>query len=275
MDAKPFVKWAGGKTQLLPVIRSMMPSSFRCYYEPFVGGGALFFDLKPVPAVINDANPALVNAYRWVRDDPYAVNAELRRLDAEIAQDGEPFFYVARNLFNKKKLAGELDAELAALFVFLSKHSFNGIFRENRKGEYNAPTNHFTGASTTEEILLADSAVLKNTEILCGDFEDAVRNAQKDNFVFFDSPYAPLKATSFDKYTASGFPDEDHRRLADVFRKLDKRGCFLMLTNHDTPFVRSLYDGFHIRTVSARRSINCDGGNRKGTEIVVTNYRNG
>lgn len=270
--AKPFVKWAGGKTQLLPVIQEMMPEHFGNYFEPFLGGGALFFSVRPSRSVINDVNPSLVNAYRQLREDAELVNYQLRLLDDKIAIVGEPYFYDVRKMFNEKREKGEYDSQLAAIFIFLSKHSFNGLFRENSKGEYNSPSNHWTGRSTPESILLADSKALKETEILCGDFEDAVRDAGKDDFVFFDSPYAPLKATSFDKYMAAGFPKEQHERLASVFRDLDRRGCRCMLTNHDTQFVRNLYRGFRMKTVPARRSINADGKNRKGTELIVTNY---
>ena len=167
---------------------------------------------------------------------------------------------------------GEYDSQLAAIFIFLSKHSFNGLFRQNSKGEYNTPSNHWTGRSTPESVLLADSEALKEADILCGDFEDAVRDAGKGDFVFFDSPYAPLKTTSFDKYMAAGFPKEEHERLACVFRNLDKRGCYCMLTNHDTPLVRNLYKGFRMRTVPARRSISADGQKRMGSELIITNY---
>lgn len=270
--AKPFVKWAGGKTQLLPVIHEMIPEYYNNYFEPFVGGGALFFSVQPVHAVINDTNPSLINAYRQLREDAALVNHQLRLLDDNISRIGEPYFYDARREFNEKSKKGEYDPRLAAIFIFLSKHSFNGLYRENAKGEYNAPSNHWTGASTPEEILLADSEALRGADIRCGDFEDAVRDAGKGDFVFLDSPYAPLKETSFDKYTAKGFPKEEHERLSRVFRDLDRRGCSCMLTNHDTPFVRALYEGFRMKTVPARRSINADGKNRKGTELIVTNY---
>ena len=270
--AKPFVKWVGGKTQLLPVIHEMMPEYYNNYFEPFVGGGALFFSVQPAHAVINDANLSLINTYRQLRDEAALVNHQLCLLDDRISVVGEPYFYDVRKVFNEKREKGEYDSQLAAIFIFLSKHSFNGLFRENSKGEYNSPSNHWTGRSTPESVLLADSKTLKETEILCGDFEDAVHDAGKGDFAFLDSPYAPLKATSFDKYMAAGFPKEQHERLANVFRDLDRRGCRCMLTNHDTPFIRDLYRGFRMRTVPARRSISADGQKRKGTELIVTNY---
>lgn len=271
-NVKPFVKWVGGKTQLLPVIHEMMPKDYNRYYEPFVGGGALFFDLQPEDAVINDINPSLINTYRQLRADATLVNHHLRLLDEAIAHEGEAYFYDVRTLFNEKMKKREMDSQLAAIFIFLSKHSFNGLFRQNSRGEYNSPSNHETGPSTPEEILLADGEVLRGKTVLCGDFEQAVRDANRNDFVFIDSPYAPLKATSFDKYTATGFAKEEHERLACVFRDLDGRGCQCMLTNHNTKFIRSLYDGFNMREVSVRRSINSDGAHRHGKEIIITNY---
>ena len=271
-NVKPFVKWAGGKTQLLPVIREMMPDRYDRYFEPFVGGGALFFDLMPERASINDINPSLVNTYRQLRDNAKLVNYQLRLLDDKISRIGEMYFYDVRRVFNEKLKKGEYDSQLAAIFIFLSKHSFNGLFRQNSKGEYNTPSNHETGPSTPEGILLADGEALKGADILCGDFEDAVRDAGEGDFVFIDSPYAPLKATSFDKYTAAGFAREEHERLSRVFRDLDRRGCRCMLTNHNTEFIRRLYDGFSMCEVSVRRSINSDGAHRHGKEIIITNY---
>lgn len=271
-NVKPFVKWVGGKTQLLPVIHEMMPKTYNRYFEPFVGGGALFFDLQPKEAIINDVNPSLINAYRQLRADAALVNQQLRLLDETIAHEGEAYFYDVRTLFNKKLKREEMDAQLAAIFIFLSKHSFNGLFRQNNKGEYNSPSNHYTGSSTSEEILLADGKTLRGRTILCVDFEIAVRDASRGDFVFIDSPYAPLKATCFDKYTAVGFTKEDHKRVARVFHNLDKRGCLCMLTNHNTEFIRSLYEGFNMREVSVRRAINSDGAHRHGKEIIITNY---
>ena len=271
-NVKPFVKWVGGKTQLLPTIREMMPTTFERYYEPFVGGGALFFDLKPSHAVINDINRSLITTYKQLRVNASLVNDQLRLLDESIAEMGEQYFYDVRKIFNEKMKKEEYDSQLAAIFIFLSKHSFNGLYRQNSHGEYNSPSNHMTGPSTPEEILIADSNVLKDTDILCMDFEEALESASHDDFVFLDSPYAPLNATSFDKYTASGFSKEDHERLARVFRDLDVRGCHCMLTNHNTDFIRTLYHDFNMREVSVRRAINSDGAHRRGKEVNITNY---
>lgn len=269
---KPFVKWVGGKTQLLPTIREMMPPNFHRYFEPFVGGGALFFDLRPRRAVINDINLALITTYKQLRMNANLVNVQLRLLDESIAEMGEPYFYEIRKIFNAKMKKDEYDSQLAAIFIFLSKHSFNGLYRQNKHGEYNSPSNHEIGPSTPKEILFADSGVLKNVEILCTDFEEALESAGRDDFVFLDSPYVPLNTTSFDKYTASGFSKENHERLARVFRDLDARGCHCMLTNHNTDFIRQLYHDFNWKEVSVRRAINSDGAHRRGKEIIITNY---
>lgn len=270
--ARPFIKWVGGKTQLLPILSQMMPKHYKTYYEPFVGGGAFFFHLQPKHAVINDVNPVLINAYRQIQKNVERVNLQLRILDCNIARKGEPYFYEVRDFFNQKMRAGEYDTLLAAMFVFLSKHSFNGLFRLNAKGDYNTPSNHSDVLSTPASDLLEVKEALQYTNILCGDFQASLDWAKEGDFVFLDSPYAPLKETSFDKYTEDGFAKEDHERLAKTFRNLTEHGVSCMLTNHGTPFIRRLYDGFHIHEVSVRRSINSDGKHRTGREVIITNY---
>lgn len=177
-----------------------------------------------------------------------------------------------RERYNLKIRRGENDIEQAALLIFLNKHCFNGLYRVNAEGLFNVPYNKSQRSSYSRGNLTAASLQLRNAEILCGDFEAACRNAGEKDFVFLDSPYAPLKADSFLSYTRSGFPREDHERLAGLFRRLDRKGAYCMLTNHDTPFIRSLYEGYRIEAVAVKRLINSDASNRVGREVIIRNY---
>lgn len=273
--AQPFVKWAGGKRQLLGEIRRRLPVTFDSYYEPFVGGGAVFFDLQPQQAAINDVNSSLVNAYCQIRDAPLDVMNCLDACDAGQMKsaDAKAYYYEVRERYNEALAAGIADSESAALFIYINKHCFNGLYRVNAKGRFNVPFNNSKRASYLPENIFSLSEVLKSAVITCGDFEPAVRNAKAGDFVFFDSPYVPLKADTFEAYTKEGFSKEEHERLAKLFRTLAQRGVFCMLTNHDTPFIRELYDGFSIDSVAVRRSINSDASKRTGTEVIITSYR--
>ena len=275
---KPIIKWVGGKTQLLEHIRKRLPPSFvdQRYYEPFLGGGAVLLDLtylKSVNAVASDTNPELINMYNQVRDNVSKVIIELEKLDVchESYSDPKAFYYDVRKDFNTH-LSSRTPTQ-AARFIYLNKHCFNGLYRVNSKGEFNVPFNgKKTGGSFDPEHLIKVSVQLKNTTLFCDDFENVVEDATAHDFVFFDSPYAPLTPTSFTDYTKEGFKYEDHLRLADLFKELTNRGCYCMLTNHDTPLIRELYKDFNIEVVDVRRSINRNGNDRKGKEVIITNY---
>ena len=270
---KPLLKWAGGKTQLLPVIRELLPASFNRYFEPFLGGAAVLLALEPERPVVNDLNPELVNLYVQVRDSPLAFMDALMHLDArhEASPDTRTHFHEARDDFNSH--LGERTPEQAARLVFLNKHCFNGLYRVNAKGRFNVPFNNKrSGSSFDRDNVLAVSACLRRATILEGDFENAASGAQQGDFVFFDSPYAPLNPASFTDYTKEGFALEDHERLARLFRRLADQGVFCMLTNHDTPLVRELYRGFAQRVVPVARHINANGDGRRGVEVIVTSY---
>lgn len=268
----PFVKWAGGKRQLLPAIARRMPGQFRDYYEPFVGGGAVFMNFQPHSCHISDLNRALINAYLQIRDDPWQVMTVLTKLDAALTRTGAAFYYEARERYNQKLQGAQYDVEAASLFIFLNKHCFNGLYRVNAKGSFNVPYNGSVRPSYDTANLEALSRFLKGVTIGCMDFEEAVLRATSGDFVFFDSPYAPLTASSFEKYTKEGFTTADHLRLAHLFRTLSDRGCLLMLTNHDTPLVRELYQGFSIESLPVKRLINRDAAHRTGREVLITNY---
>lgn len=270
----PFVKWAGGKRQLLKQIRERMPQKYNKYYEPFVGGGAVVFDLLPERAVINDINKALINTYQQICNESEAFIDVVNRLDREMWEDGKEYYYALRERYNDKLIQGEFDIELAALFVFINKHCFNGLYRVNGKGLFNVPYNKSRNQSIEAEAIRATSEYLKSVTIMNGDFQNACEEAKEHDFVFIDSPYAPLNPTSFEAYTKEGFDMESHKRLADLYDKLTARGCYCMLTNHNTELINELYGnkGYRMDVVHVKRFINSDASKRVGEEIIICNY---
>lgn len=270
----PFVKWAGGKRQLIPQIRERMPKQYNNYYEPFVGGGAVIFELQPEAAIINDINRALINAYQMICNHPQEFLQEINRLDTEMWEDGKKYYYSLREHYNDKLMKSEFDVELAALFVFINKHCFNGLYRVNGKGLFNVPYNNSRRSSVDEKSIMEISEFLKDVIIISGDFEVACEGAGEGDFVFIDSPYAPLNPTSFESYTKEGFDIESHKRLANLFDELTARGCYCMLTNHNTELINELYGnkGYKIDVVSVKRMINSDASNRVGEEVIICNY---
>ena len=270
----PFVKWAGGKRQLIPQIRERMPEKDNDYYEPFIGGGAVIFDLLPANALINDINKALINTYRTICNEPDAFLKEVNRLDNDMWEDGKKYYYSIREHYNDKLMRSEYDVELAALFVFINKHCFNGLYRVNGKGLFNVPYNNSRRVSVDEDVIIATSEYLRGVTIIDGDFEQACKNAKKGDFVFIDSPYAPLNPTSFESYTKEGFDIESHKRLAKLYDELTARGCYCMLTNHNTELINELYGNkdYKIDVVSVKRMINSDASNRVGEEVIICNY---
>ena len=270
----PFVKWAGGKRQLIPQIRERMPEKYNDYYEPFVGGGAVMFDLLPANAQINDINKALINTYRTICNESDAFLKEVNRLDNDMWEDGKKYYYSIREHYNDKLMRSEYDVELAALFVFINKHCFNGLYRVNGKGLFNVPYNNSRRVSVDENVIIATSEYLRGVTIIDGDFEQACKNAKKGDFVFIDSPYAPLNPTSFESYTKEGFDIESHKRLAKLYDELTARGCYCMLTNHNTELINELYGNkdYKIDVVSVKRMINSDASNRVGEEVIICNY---
>lgn len=270
----PFLKWAGGKRQLLNQIKERMPKEYNDYYEPFIGGGAVLFELQPEKATINDINTSLINVYRQVKDNTDEFIELVKKLDSEMWEDGKEYYLDIREKYNDKLLKKEYDLELAALFTFMNKHCFNGLYRVNKKGLFNVPYNKSRRTSIEEEAIRETAKYLKTVNILEGDFEEACKNAKKGDFIFFDSPYAPLNPTSFEAYTKEGFDVESHKRLAKLYDKLTERGCYCMLTNHNTEFINELYSnkGYRIDVVSVKRMINSDASNRKGEEVIICNY---
>lgn len=271
---KPFLKWAGGKRQLLGEILERIPHSFENYIEPFLGGGAVLFALQPKRALINDINASLIHTYKTIASEPQEFIDKIKELDSRIAEGGKEYYYFIRELYNGKLMREEFDIELAAFFVFLNKHCFNGLYRVNAKGLFNVPYNNSKKSSIDEEVIFEVSKYLKNLTICLGDFEDACKDAKEGDFIFLDSPYAPLNPSSFESYTKEGFDMESHVRLAKLFDDLTKRGCFCMLTNHNTEFINDLYGnkGYKMDVVSVKRMINSDASKRIGEEIIICNY---
>lgn len=273
LDISPAVKWAGGKRQLLERIIERMPESYNHYFEPFVGGGAVLFGLQPEAATVNDINGELINLYQTIKEQPEGFMQQLAALDS--ADCDKEYYYKQRERYNEKIKAGEHDVELAALFVWLNKHCFNGLYRVNRHGLFNVPYNNKNGStrSADDDNIKAMASFLQRVKIMQGDFEASVAEAEAGDFIFFDSPYAPINATSFEDYTKEGFAEEEHRRLAELYKALDKKGCYCMLTNHDVPLIRELYADYNIEVVEVKRLINRNANARTGTEVIITNYQ--
>lgn len=273
-DIGPFVKWAGGKKQLLTRLEDHMPAEYNRYYEPFIGGGALLLDVQPARAVINDVNEQLLNVYRQLKSDAESVIKALRKMD-EVECDGKHYTDM-RNEYNKKIMKQELDAECASMTIWINKHCFNGLYRVNSKGLFNVPYNNkVNGVSMNEDNLRNIGRYLNESdvEIREGDFEVACSDVQAGDFVYFDSPYIPVSETAnFTDYTKDGFGYEDHCRLAELFKRLSAAGAKVMLSNHNVDLVYQLYDGFNIEPVDVKRAINRDASKRVGKEVIITNY---
>lgn len=196
----------------------------------------------------------------------------MNEYDYGILNNGKEYYYQVREHYNNKIINSEYDLDLAALFVFLNKHCFNGLYRVNKNGLFNVPYNNSVCKSYFSEAIIAASEVLQKSTILNDDFEMVCGLAEQGDFIFVDSPYAPLNPTSFESYTKEGFGIEEHIRLSEIYRKLDDKGCYCMLTNHNTEFINKLYDDFKIEVVDVKRMINSDAKNRVGKEVIITNY---
>jgi len=279
VKCSPFIKWAGGKRQLLAELGRRLPPSWDTYYEPFVGGGALLVHLENsgllTRAVISDLNSELINLYRVVKDTPGAL---ITALASEEFQNNEETYRLLKERFNSIIGSPDHRLERAALLIYLNKHGFNGLWRVNRQGRFNVPFGSYKKRSIPSETsILKFSAMLEKVKIQNRDFETAVRPAKKGDFIYFDPPYQPLsKTASFTDYNSRGFPFEEQERLARLFTRLSKKGVCVMLSNSKVAEIEDLYAGFTIDTVDAKRFINCNGERRKGIqEIIVTNYATG
>ena len=291
--AKPFVKWVGGKSQLIEQLETLLPVNFSyrkeiTYIEPFVGGGAMLFHMLQKYsnikyAVINDINPDLTTCYRIVRDNPSELISTLKDIQSEYyalpnEEVRKEFFLQKREAFNTKTVG---DIDNSALFLFLNRTCFNGLYRVNKAGKFNVPFGRYkTPTICDEATIYADSNLLQRVEILTGDFEHTIKRVSGETFFYLDPPYKPLNATSnFNDYAKESFDDAEQIRLKKFCDKLNDMGVAFMLSNSDgmqgdikDPFFDNLYIDYQIRRVLASRSINSVGSKRgKLTEIVVGN----
>ena len=277
IKGKPFVKWAGGKRQILDKLTKLIPDEFNTYYEPFIGGGALFFELSPKDAVINDSNKELMNVYEVLCNEK-KFEKMCRLLNKYERKHTEEFYYEIRNIDrNEKKFNKLKDFKRAARTIYLNKACFNGLYRVNSKNEFNVPfgkkakVNTYEGNNLT---IINDYLTSNNIKLLSVDFEESVIDAKKGDFIYFDPPYDSDTQT-FNSYTEEGFGKEEQRRLARVYKELDKRGCYVMLSNHNTSLVQELYKEYNINVIEAKRNINSNGKKRgKVEEVIITNYKN-
>jgi len=264
IQAKPILKWAGGKTQLLSDLLPKVPSSYGRYIEPFLGGGAMFFALQPENAIIADSNPELINMYRQIADHVDDVIQYLEQYE-----NTKEMFYAVRS----QKWETLPKAEAAARTIFLNKTCFNGLYRVNKKGEFNVPYGKYANPKICDwDALYAASAALKKAEILCGDYFLVLEHyAKEGDFIFLDPPYLPVSEYSdFKRYTKEQFYEEDHVELAKIVMRLHERGCDVILTNSNHPLVHELYAPFTIDIVHTKRYISCRGSSRQGEDVIVT-----
>ena len=267
-ESRPFLKWAGGKQQLLPELLDRVPGRFRAYHEPFVGGGALFFALRGAgrlrAAHLSDANRHLIRTYRAIRD---RVDEVIERLEMLHYDKDE---YCATRALDPETLS---DAARAARFIYLNRTCFNGLYRENASGRFNVPMGRYVNPTICQtERLHAAARALQEVELHCESFEAVTERAKKGDLVYFDPPYVPLNATSsFTAYDKGGFGVSEHRRLARVFAMLAERGVHVVLSNADAPLVTELYGEQRIERVLARRHINSKAGGRGAiAELIIT-----
>lgn len=264
IQAKPILKWAGGKTQMLSDLLPKVPSSYGRYIEPFFGGGAMFFALQPKNAIIADSNPELINMYREVAANVEKVIQYLKKYE-----NTSEMFYAVR----EQEWTQLPQAEAAARTIFLNRTCFNGLYRVNKQGKFNVPYGKYTNPKICDDDgLKTASETLKKAEILCGDYLLVLEHyAQPGDFIFLDPPYLPISEyADFKRYTKEQFYEEDHVELAKIIMRLQERGCYIILTNSNHPLVHELYAPFTIDVIQTKRHISCNGSTRKGEDVIVT-----
>ncbi len=274
---KPFVKWAGGKRQLIPILNQNLPESFGTYYEPFLGGGALLFhiltDKNGQKCSISDLNSDLVLAYTTIRDRIDALITSLKNHEKNYQKDSESYYYSIRESNPRSAI------EKTSRLIFLNRTCFNGLYRVNSKGKFNVPLGKYSNPNiVNEENIRAVSHILQSsrTAIKCRDFEAVLRDAKKGDLIYFDPPYQPVSATSnFTSYTTKDFTYDDLTRLAELCLKLDSRGCNVLLSNSDSQEVTDIFakNPWKIIRIAANRSINSNSKKRTGHfELLIKNY---
>jgi DNA adenine methylase len=265
VNAKPFLKWAGGKKSLLTHLEKILPNSYNSYFEPFLGGGALFFSLQPKKAFLSDLNKELINTYLQLKRHSKEVIKILEKMPYE-----KTVYYKIRNTYSKDKIYR------AARFIYLNRSCWNGLYRENRKGEFNVPFGRFKNPTICDPVNLeAVSNALKKTSLRHVDFEIILEKAQNNDLVYLDPPYVTTHSNNgFLQYNAKIFSLEDQKRLKEVFLKLHKKKCKVILSNADHKFIRELYDQFYIYRVDRKSLLAGDKKKRKDvSELIITNYQ--
>jgi len=263
ITVKPFLKWVGGKRSILKELTKRIPEDYNSYHEPFMGGGALFFALQPEYAYLSDVNFHLVITFKAVRDNVSDVIRNLKRHQKNHCKE----YYLKQRI----RLAKEKDpVKLASIFIYINKTCFNGLYRVNKSGGFNVPMGDYKNPLIADEENLRNvSKVLKDVDIEQYGFEHA--KIHKNDFYYIDPPYHQ----TYSGYDGSGFGDDEHIKLAEFCKKIDKKGGYFMLSNSDTPFVRKLYKGYNIEIVSASRMVSCKAqGRGKTNELIIRNYKN-
>lgn len=268
LPCAPVIKWAGGKTQLLNELKSRCPKEFKTYYEPFFGSGALFFSSGFKEAVVNDTNFQLYTLYENIKNKPEQLICEIDLLVDQFNKSNNKklFYYNKRNEYNNLINSPEIRA--SALFVFINKTCFNGLYRTNSEGKYNVPFGQKKHLNSLSKGILEVSKSLQRVKLMNIDFNEVVENAGKDDFVYFDPPYY----NTFTSYQANGFGLDDQIRLARLFKELSDRGVYCMLSNSNEDVIKELYQDFNIEVVHVKRNINRKGDARKGEEVIIRNY---
>lgn len=269
-ETYPIVKWVGGKRQLMFELLKNMPENYNRYFEPFIGGGALFFELQPDNAYISDLNEELINLYKVVRDNVEELITDLQKHDIS-----KEYFIEIRNIDRTEEYKNWSNVKKASRFIYLNRTCFNGMYRVNSKGEFNVPFGHYKNPRILDENNLINcSNLLQRTEIRHADFSEILKKVKKGDFVYFDPPYVPLSETSsFTSYTKDGFDLDMQFKLRDVCDELDSMGVKFLLSNSDTKLVNELYENYNIKKVFASRQINANADGRgKITEVLVRNY---
>lgn len=267
---KPFLKWAGGKRQLLPEIMARVPERFNTYFEPFLGAGAVFFGIAPQRAVLSDINPDLINAFQVVRENCEELIEDLSRHTYE-----ENYYYQMRDQDRQESFLKLTKLQRASRLIFLNKTCYNGLYRVNSKGEFNVPFGRYSNPTIVDPInLRACARSLKKAEINCNSFELILTQAKRGDFIYFDPPYMPLsKTSSFTSYSADKFDKPMQEYLRNICLQLDLKGIKFMLSNSSHPSMKELYGNFKVEEIAASRAINSKSNMRGDVlELIITNY---
>ncbi|MES2226014.1 MAG: Dam family site-specific DNA-(adenine-N6)-methyltransferase [Patescibacteria group bacterium] len=272
LNIPTFLKWAGGKRRILDTLDTLFPETIERYFEPFLGGGSVFFYVKqkynPDFSLISDANADLVLTYQAVRDNPKGLLTALSRFKK---RDSEEFYYQTREEFNLKALKG---VERAAAFIYMNKTCYSGLFRVNSKNEFNVPYGRYKKAEVfSREVILEASRLLQGVDIVHQDYREIVPHISSGDFIYLDPCYDPIKRTSFVQYTPETFSEMDRINLADFVRSLQARGGKVLLSNNDIKKVRNLYPGFEYHRILAPRSLGASvGADASIIELAIRNY---